>query len=466
MTRKDFLSLPAAALARPDRTPPNVLLIISDQFHHGALSAAGHPVVKTPNLDRLAREGVRFTNAVCPTPFCSPSRATIMTGLYPHRHRITFNVGDPDRGLDPKLPTTDNTLYEAGYTCVQRGKWHLGDKTRLAPYAKDEDPDYREGKRRQFVATDAVKRALAQFDDRSIQIGRVLIPPKQSPESQITDSAIRKLESIAAKPFFLTVSLPAPHAPWIVADPYYSMYDRARIPLPANRNSVEPVDRNSAAWRFGRLLGDEGFREYLGAYWGMVSMVDWNIGRLLDALRRLRVENDTLVIFVADHGDMQAGHSMYGKSNFCIYEETTRVPMIVRLPGRVPAGKVVRTQSSLADLHPTILDYAGFAAPQGIHGRSLRPHIEGREDLTRPVFIERERGPRNFQRTIRTIEWKYVYCSSGESQLYNLGKDPGETRNLLADSTAAPVRKKLHADLACWMRDTADPRATAMPASI
>ncbi|MFB3828681.1 MAG: sulfatase [Bryobacteraceae bacterium] len=455
LNRREFLGALGAAAAPDERT--NVLLIISDQFHHSVMGAAGHPVVKTPNLDRIAREGVRFDNAVCATPFCSPSRATIMTGIYPHAHGITYNVGNPERGLDPKLGSTENTLFAAGYACAQRGKWHLGEKARIPAYAKDGDVEYKEGRRREVVSTPAVKKAVEAFGDRTVIIGRTERP---APENVITDAALEQMRALAGKPFFLTVSLPAPHAPWAVAEPYYSMYERARIPLPANRGFVEEADRETPARRLGELLGEEGLREYLGVYYGMVSMVDWNVGRLLEGLRRLNLERNTLVIFVSDHGDMQAGHMMYGKITASMFEETTRIALLMRLPGRIPAGRVVRTQAGHADLRPTILDYLGFPAPERVHGRSLRSVIDGREDLARPMFCERERGPKNFQRVIRTLEWKYCYSSSGNSQLYDLGKDPGETRNVIGEAGA--VRGRLHATLRAWMQETGDPRAAAM----
>jgi arylsulfatase A-like enzyme len=481
--RREFLGAMAGMFAAElpaaqDR--PNVLLIMSDQYFHGAMSIAGHPVVKTPNLDRLASTGVRFAHAVCPTPFCSPSRATILTGLFPHTHGITYNVRDTERGLDPKLFSTEMALSGAGYACAQRGKWHLGDKARIPGYEHDPDPDYNEylrtavagpggtGRQRRrggfpVTVAEVVRKALEKADS-SIAVGKSGLPIEHTMETWLAGLAIQKLEAMAARPFFLTVSFPAPHAPWLINDPYYSMYDRARIPLPGNRNSVEPVDRDNEARRVGQALGDEGLREYLGVYYGMCSMVDWNVGRLLDALRRLNLERNTLVIFIADHGDMQAGHGMYGKLNFSIYEETTRIPLLMRLPGRIPAGKVIQTQAGSCDIQPTILDYLGMQSPASIHGRSLRPYIAGKEDLERPAFIERERGKDNFQRVIRTINWKYCYCSSGQSQLYNLEKDPGETSNLLAESSAAAVRRKLHGELRSWMQQTGDRRAAQMPA--
>jgi len=144
-----------------------------------------------------------------------------------------------------------------------------------------------------------------------------------------------------------------------------------------------------------------------------------------------------------------------------MYEETTRIPMIWRMPGRIAAGKTVRTQAGSCDLHPTILDYLSMKDRGAVHGTSLRPFIEGKEDEARPIFCERERGTEGFQRLIRTPEWKYVYSSSGASQLYHLSKDPGETRNLVKEASARPAREKLHAQLDTWMRQTGDRRRLA-----
>ncbi len=465
LSRRAFVQAATVSpLARRGR--PNVLLIISDQLHHA--SAA-----RTPNLDRLAAEGVRFTQAVCATPFCSPTRASFMTGLYPHAHGITNNVRDPERGLDPRLPFTETALMENGYTCRQFGKWHLGERSRIPAYRDQPESGYREteeaprrgenvGRNRlHVVMTEAVRRANAAYDGsgaRNTLIGRIDLAPETMVESRITDEAIRELGHLAEKPFFMTVSLPAPHAPWEIGEPYYSLHPRHEIPLPENRRFVEPADRGTAAWRFGQLLGDEGIREWRGVYRGLVSMVDWNVGRLLTALRRHNLDRDTLVLFTADHGDMQGGHGCYDKTTYSMYEETTRVPWVMRWPGRLPPGKQVRTQVGTCDLKPTILDYLGIQGRGESHGASVRPYVEGQEDLERPIFSERERGQQHFQRMIRTREWKYCFASNGASQLYNLANDPGETRNVVGEAAAQAARRRLHAALGEWMRATGDQR--------
>ena len=156
---------------------------------------------------------------------------------------------------------------------------------------------------------------------------------------------------------------------------------------------------------------------------------------------------------------------MYDKTSYSMYEETTRVPLLLRYPGRIPAGQSRKTHAGTCDISPTILDYLGLGAPETLAGRSLRASVDGSEDMERPMFAERDRsawgseGPPHFQRLIRTHEWKYCYHSRGDSQLYDLANDPGETRNLIDERAARSARRKMHVELVRWMRDTGDPRA-------
>lgn len=465
---------------------PNLLLVISDQLHHAAFGAAGNRVIRTPNIDRLAREGVRFENALCPTPFCSPTRASLTTGLYPHQHGVIRNLTGNHQGLDRKLHTTEQALLDAGYTVRQFGKWHLGKKTRTQAYARDPELRYRDHFRsiaarmskpsagpisrvaRPIFPTQAVLDANARYDGNgpsNTWIGRTDVPVEHTEEAWIADRAIEALKEVSGRPFFLTISFPAPHALWVINEPYYSLHERSEIPLPSNRHSVQDVDRKTSAWRFGQLLGEKGMREYLGVYYGMVSMMDANLGRILDELDRLGNAHDTLVVFTADHGDMQGGHGMYDKTSYSMYEETTRVPLLLRCPGCVPAGATIRTQAGTCDVSPTILDYLGLPVPRGLAGTSLRAFIEDGDDLDRPIFAERDRpawgeeGERHFQRLIRTHQWKYSYHSVGDSQLYNLQDDPGETRNLIHQQSFQGEKRRLHRALFRWMKQTNDPRA-------
>ncbi len=492
MTRRSALSALCGSAALPSTAAdrrPNVLLVLSDQLHHRAIGVAGNQAIHTPNLDRLALGGARFESALCPTPFCSPTRASLMTGLYPHQHGVVRNVRRGNPGLSPELPTTERALLNAGYAIKQFGKWHVGENTGAQGYAREPEASYRDyfrtvakrmppparGPRnragRPIESVEAVRAAIAQYGHPPAAngwIGRTDVPVGHTEEAWIAGRAIRALADLAGQPFLLTVSFPAPHGPWAINEPYYGMYPRRDLPLPANRGAVEEVDRASVAWRFGRLLGEEGMREYLAVYYGMVSMMDANLGRILDELDRLGEAENTLVVFTSDHGDMQGGHGMYGKTLLSMYEETTRVPLVMRLPGRIPAGTTVRTQAGTCDISATVLDYLGVPPAGRLASRSLRPYIEGNEDLGRPIFAERDRshwtapGPPNFQRMIRTHEWKYCFHSLGHSQLYDLANDPGETRNLVSERAARSAKLNLHSRLTGWMAETGDPRSQHM----
>ena len=478
-----------ASIAAPADRQPNVLVVVSDQLHHRALGCAGNEVIQTPHLDRLASQGVRFENALCPTPFCSPTRASLMTGLFPHQHGIVTNLRDDSPGLNPDVPTTEQALASAGYLARQFGKWHLGDRAFVNAYGQDPEQSYRQHFRsiardmpappsgpisrvgRPIFPIEAVQAANAKFDGNgpsNTWIGRTDVPVEHTEEAWIADRAIETLAQLAGKPFFMTVSFPAPHALWVINEPYYSLHERQRIRLPANRDSVRGVDRETPAWRFGQLLGTDGMREYLGVYYGMVSMMDANLGRILAELERLGEEDKTLVVFTADHGDMQGGHGMYDKTSYSMYEETTRVPLLLRYPGKIPAGKTIKTHAGTCDISPTILDYLGLGAPETLAGQSLRRFIDGSEDRGRPMFAERDRsawgseGPPHFQRLIRTHDWKYCYHSRGDSQLYDLANDPGETRNLIDDGASRSAKQKMHAELVRWMKATRDPRAGSL----
>lgn len=501
LTRREFLKAMVSATAvtfmsgrvsiasLPEHADVNVLFIMTDQHHHKALGIAGNELIKTPNLDRLAREGALFTNSFCVTPFCSPTRASLVTGLYPHAHGINANVDTPTGGLDSEFPITENLLHDAGFTTHHRGKWHLGAKRRYRAYAKDDVPRYGAYLRgvfnqlslpkpppdaplvygRPVQMIPAVQRAHAQWlklprrpkQDIAL-IGKIDLPPEHLPESWLTDLTIELMRKNVQRNFMLTCSYSAPHAFWVAPEPYYSMYDRNKVPIPPSYNQCPQLYESSIARRLGKLLGIDGMREYIAIYYGMVSMVDWNVGRLLQAMRELGIEDKTLVIFTSDHGDMQGAHGMTGKSAPACYEEIIRVPLIIRYPKRIPAGTVVDTFVSSVDIMPTILDYVGLPIPNGIHGCSLRPFIEGQVDGDRDAFVERT-GKRWFQRMIRTRRWKYVYRSTGLHELFNLVEDPYEMHNLISEPKYRTIVKQLHARLRDWMATTDDPAVDNMP---
>ncbi|MCX8036243.1 MAG: sulfatase-like hydrolase/transferase [Candidatus Sumerlaeia bacterium] len=466
---------PIRCAAQPKRPGGlNVLFLMTDEQHHRSLSLTGNPYIETPNMDRIGREGVCFENATCVTPYCSPSRASMITGVYPHRHGILLNVGGRGSRQAPlaqdAFPNTETLLHRRGYATAFRGKWHLGD---LGDFDCYESFDYGGTTRRDYQAfldarlpaaqfanhpspgkylgrpvemIPAIEKAYHAFINKSSVgyisiIGRSLIPPDLLPETLVTNQVIELLEKNADKNFMITASWIPPHDLWVIPEPYYSMVDRKKIEL-AGTTSLPPWDQRGASKQLGDLAGPEGIREYAAIYHGMVKYIDDQVGRVLKKLDELGLAGNTLVIFTSDHGDMVGAHGCIGKSITGCYDDLVRIPLLMRLPGRIEAGTRVRQPVSQIDFMPTILDYAGVPVPENIHGKSLRPLIEGRKVAWRDyAFCQRA----NTLRMLRTEQYKYVVGAGRRIvALYDLIKDPHEDRNLADDPAHAPVLKAMH----------------------
>jgi len=473
----------------------NVLFLMTDEQHHRSLSLTGNRYITTPNMDRIGREGALFLNATCVTPYCSPSRASFITGLYPHRHRILVNVGGRQEGQSPlkqdAFPNTETMLHRAGYATAHRGKWHLGDpgdfdcyesrtylgktnqeygrflEERLpaAKFANHPSP----GKylNRPVEMIPAIEKAYREFSkDGKTRvayigiIGRSLIPPELLPETRMTDEAIQLIEKHARERFMITVSWSPPHDLWVIPEPYYSMVDRKKIELPGSRNLPE-WDASGPSKRLGDLAGNDGLREYAAIYHGMVKYIDDQLGRILKKLDDLGLAEKTLIIFTTDHGDMVGAHGCIGKSIGGFYDDLVRIPLLMRLPGVIKPGTVVRQPVSQIDVMPTILDYVGQPIPGGLHGHSLRPLIEGRAVPWRDhAFCQRA----DRQRMIRTDRYKYVFAPKRKMiALYDLQADSEENRNLADQPQHADLVRQMHRRLLDVMKTDGDPFVEKLP---
>ena len=283
-------------------------------------------------------------------------------------------------------------------------------------------------------------------------IGRSIIPPQHQPEAIFADQIIERLRENRDRPFMMTWSVNAPHDPVVTPEPYYSLVPRSDDLLPENYDSPPGVLGDISA-DFAEIVGKEVLLEHIAVYLGMVKFVDDQVGRMLDALDDLGLTSDTLVLFTGDHGDMLGGHGMVYKSTIGFYEETTKVPLLIRHPGHVPAGKCIAAPVSLIDLSPTLLEYAGVAIPATAEGMSLRPLLEGRTDhAPHPVMCQRHGG-----RMIRDARWKYAWYAMGEQWLFDLASDPGETRNLIDDPACADPLSTMRTLLRQEMQRTNDP---------
>ena len=469
----------------------NLLVLMTDQHHAQWLGCAGHPFVKTPNLDRLAKGGQRFAQAFVPVPYCSPTRLCIETGLYPSSLGLGRNIEgkgdtDPLRLREPQR-VYQHALKEAGYTCHQLGKWHLGVPTELTCLKEDEEQALHTLMKERLSAAGAsafddgprdgetekigeiwLRKEVAEAHTRWREekgtpkqdvgvIGRSSRKPEFHYESVLADHCISLLKRHQSEPFAITYSVSPPHAPWIAPSPYYDLYDPAKIPLPETWKTCPPAWAGSASARMGRIYGEPGLREYLRCYAAQITMMDACIGRILDALDELGLTGKTLVVFTSDHGNLLGQHGLMDKTLGTFYDDLMRVPLLLRLPGVIQAGAVSSAMVSSVDLPTTFIDYLGAAPLPKAHGRSLRGVITGSDQGYDALFGERN-DPKSpaASRMIRTKAWKLCLLPKGAHELYDLAKDPDETRNVYGEPANAGTVKELKGRLRKHMADVGD----------
>jgi len=472
----------------PTKTP-NVLLIFTDQHRTDAIGCYGSEICTTPNVDRLAREGVVFDRAYTTCSLCSPARASIMTGQFPHTHGMLNNIEAP--GGDMKeLQLRPNLISEilrgAGYNLGYVGKWHLGDKVlpRDFGFAGDNFPGHGGGGFHYPEYAEYLKQRGLSYNIRRLppppfpyghQAGLFAGPVEATVDYFLAENTNTLLTNFSqdwqkqGKPFFVWCNFWGPHPPYYVPEQFLSLYKDADIPpwknfedslehKPAIQRNIIPPQRRHQPWSF--------WRERVAHYYAFVTLIDQQIGRILDHLTELGRAEDTIVIFTADHGESLGIHGGLSDKTCFMYEENYRIPLLVRTPASAsrPGAREARFVS-LADVMPTCLDAAGIAPPAVVQGRSLLPLVEGsappqwRDDVTAEFhgFVILYS-----QRMIRYDHYKYVYNAGGEDELYDLGADPYELTNRIADPDHAPILDELQTRLLRWMTETKDGLAQAL----
>ena len=440
MRRREFLGAAGAALAAPSVRAPNVVFVLTDDHGQWALGCYGNREIRTPVLDGLAAGGARLTRAFAATPVCSPSRATFLTGKMPCQHGIqdwiqNENIGERStRFLDGHTAFTQH-LARAGYRVGLSGKWHMGGSA---------TPQQGFGF---WFAMPAGGTPKTYLDAEMIWKGEQRVWPGYITDV-ITDKALEFIDDSRRDPFFCFVSYNAPHTPYAgTPEKYLAMYRDS----PLQTFPDEPLNpRNTGLGRNNHRR-----RESMMHYYGMITAVDDNVGRIVRKLEELDLRRDTLLVFAADQGFMCGHHGLWGKGNgswpFNMYEESIRMPMIWNQPGRIPAGRVIDAMVSTYDFGATVLDYAGV---RGGEGTSYAPLLQGKKQAWRNVVY----GEYQYTRMVRTERWKYVHRTEGfESELYDLQTDPGERRNRIGDRRG----RQLQADLDRWFaaRGAASPDA-------
>jgi N-acetylglucosamine-6-sulfatase len=461
VTRRDFLGtlaaapLAASAAGRPGAAegarPRNVVLILSDDHRYDFMSfLGGPPWLRTPGLDRMAAGGAHLANAFVSTSLCSPSRASILTGLYAHRHGIVDNNSPIPRGTR----CFPGDLQKAGYRTVFMGKWHMG-KVGDAP-----QPGFD-----RWIGL----RGQGEYFNPTFNIDGTRVRERGYTTDLLTRHAVKWIEENREQPFFLYLSHKAVHAMFAPAPRHLGLYDKEPIPYPPSMADTEDNYRGKPAWvRAQRnswhgvddaYHGSVDFDLFYRRYCETLLALDESVGRVLDALERLGLARSTLVLYMGDNGFCLGEHGLIAKRH--MYEESMRVPLLAYGPGLIAPGMRVERLVQNIDLAPTILDAAGVAVGGELDGRSFLPLLRGESVPWRDaVFYEHYWG-RSCPQTptvhgIRTEQYKFMrYHGIWDlDELYDIAADPHEMTNLIERPEHAALARDLRQRVFDWLERT------------
>ena len=484
---------------------PNIVFIFSDQQRQDTLACYGADWMNVPNLNALADESFVFENAYVAQPVCTPARATIMTGLYPHAAGPIVNqIHLPED--TPVIAEMISSDYIKGYM----GKWHLGNDL-VAQHGFDvwksaEDSHrYTKAEQRYLVSSyneylveqgyepDRVRDGVGVFSsDRHYDL-----PEEHQMASYLGDQAAEFIEENKDRPFVLYVSTFEPHSPY--HGPFMDMYDPATLPVgpaflqkPETASLVNRVRANyflqfmldgvdqtqdNYMMRYAASREDVttelGWRTLRAHYMANITLVDRMVGKITSALERAGVADNTVVVFTSEHGDMMGDHGMLEKRSF--FEEASRVPLLMRVPWLSEEGKMVEGSVGHADLVPTLLDLIGEDVPDTLQGKSLQPVMKGEADLsendvfvqwngTSEEIVDRFLGSAEINRMLalpwRSVitpdRWKLNLCAGDQCELYDLNSDPHEMNNLFNDPAQADRIRDMAARIRIWQGETGD----------
>ena len=427
---------------------PNLLHIFADEMRGMAMSCAGNANLSTPNMDRLADEGARFTRMYTPSPLCSPARSSMMTGMYPHNAGVTDNA----MRLKADVPCIAEVTRKAGYRTAHIGKWHIEGTTGgeasydFVPPERHRGFGYWAG----FEHGHRYWKGKYYLQDDSPKLYGGYEPDIQ------TDQAIGLIREYRESPWHLDLSWGPPHFPLAQARPAdIALFEPTEIELRANVPETYSVEA----------------RQDHSAYYAMIVNLDWNLGRILAVLAELDLTDNTIVVFTSDHGDMLFSHGQHYKRR--PEEESVRVPFLIRYPRIIDPGQVVDTLSSLVDEVPTFLDLMGIEKPE-MEGISHADKLRGGGYAKKPdsVYIQCPRlGCRAYDpgcfspnpwRAIRTDRYKATYVKSEEEnsvtmiQLFDLESDPFESTNLLSQEIDHSIVSEMNRRLVKCVEETGD----------
>lgn len=453
------LSLPISSQTVPGTRRPNIVLLLGEGQRADALSLAGNTILRTPNHDRIGREGVWFRNAFVMNALCGPARTVTMTGMYSHSTGALGN--DTERPLPASIPMFTDLLHQAGYEVALCGKAHIGQG------ARDRYWDY-------YFAYNAPSMNYYSPQLWEGRNGKIGGPETYSgyADDVITDHALGWMKQKREKPFCMLLWFQAPHAPFYRARRHLDLYNGIPIPKPDTFDDDlkgypgKPRAFANAYNKIGTtILSDDDPRtleELVKDYYAGLVAVDENIGRVFDWLTESAQLDDTIILHCSDHGFFLGEWRMYDKR--FMHEPSIHVPMMIRYPKTFPAGRMVNEMVLNLDIAPTLLELAGVAIPEKMQGRSVVKLARGEQTTWRKDWLyEYYEYPISQRvlphRGIRTEKYKLIhyYLSPQEFELYDLENDPGEKRNLYGDPNYSGLTGELMARLTELRRETNDP---------
>jgi arylsulfatase A-like enzyme len=446
---------------------PNVLLIITDQQRPDTMGFRGETPCRTPNIDRIASEGISFDRAITPCPLCLPSRASLFTGVYPTQN----NMMDASVGYLDDCQMLDH-FRGAGYQINYAGKWHMGEGNIgdfTDRHAGDSTLEYSKWCKDQGLIDGWMfndpKTRTTRTPSMSIPKVHVQdIPVDKTNEAYVTDFAIDMLKTRDKdKPYFQVCSFNGPHPPFMIPEPYFSMYNLANVPKPDNFGpQVGELELNQTSF-YRQLFLDhsddfEDWRASFAVYWGFVTMIDDHIGRLLETLENEGLFENTVIIFTSDHGENLGSHGLWHK--MVPYSQSVQVPLLLSVPNTALANIRTNAPASLIDLPPTLAAICGLENLPEWQGVDLL-HELADPNTDRAVFsMQQPLGD-----WMKTTDWrmiergnlKYVWYADGSEELFDLEKDRFETKNIIDNSAYRDKLRTLRTELGGFLARTDDP---------
>jgi N-acetylglucosamine-6-sulfatase len=407
---------------------PNIVFILTDDQRYDAMSCAGHPWLKTPNMDRLAKEGVLFNNAFVTTSLCSPSRGSFLTGCYAHTHEVFANSG---RDPNPSIPTFAQLLRKAGYETAFIGKWHMAG-------ADSPRPGFDH-----WVSFSGQGR----YDANKLNVDGKTVRSEIYITDELTNYAVRFLKEEYTRPFMLYLSHKAVHAPFKPAKRHENLYSDVEI-----KSQHNPNDNLDTKPEWGRKMDKKWKSQILGYMQALVA-VDESLGRVLEALEDKNILDNTVVIFAGDNGYFHGEHGgLWDKR--AAYEPSIRIPLLMRYPRLARPASTCDEMVLNIDLAPTLLELAGVPIPATMQGRSWLSVLKGQRGRKSFLYEYFAEADRRFRRptvlAVRTKQWKYVTYPLADGltdELYDMKNDPEELNNLIAEPERADVVGRMKAEL-------------------